>query len=190
MITMTRLAQEKVLEYIEQANGPCHGLRISARRLGRTTFDYGLSLVLEDEARDDDVIVELERVQVYMDPQSSALLEGASIDFVSDASGAGFKIDNPQAKVHWDDPVAQKVQDVLDAKVAPALAAHGGWVELVEVRGDTAVVQLGGGCQGCGLAHITLSDGIQRAIIDAVPEIQHVVDGTDHDMGEHPYVPR
>jgi len=190
MVTISDLAQEKILEYMEQANGPCLGLRLSARRLGRTTFEYGLTLVLEDDPREDDVVVEFERLKVFMDPRSSELLEGASIDFVSDADGAGFKIDNPQAKVHWDDPVAQKVQDVLDTQVAPALAAHGGWVELVEIKGDTAVVQLGGGCHGCGLAHVTLSDGIQSAIIDAVPEISHVVDGTDHETGDHPYYPR
>ncbi len=190
LMTMTQAAQSQVLEYMRQTNEPCLGLRISARRLGRTVFDYGLSLVLRTEAREDDVIVELERLKIYMDPASAALLEGASIDFVSDAGGAGFKIDNPQAKVCWDDPVAQKVQDVLDEQVAPALAAHGGWVELVEVQGDRAIVQLGGGCRGCGLAPITLSDGIESAILDAVPEIRQVIDGTDHESGDPPFSPR
>jgi|AMFO01.1.fsa_nt_gi Iron-sulfur cluster assembly accessory protein len=187
MLTITELAQQKILEYMKQTESPCLGLRIRADRLGRTTFRYDLTLVLEGDEREDDVVTELEHIKVFMDPLSSQSMEGATIDFVSDATGAGFKIDNPQAKVHWDDPVAQKVQDVLDSRVAPALAQHGGWVELVEVRGDTAVVQLGGGCHGCGMAQITLTEGIQSAIVDAVEEINKVVDATNHETGVNPY---
>lgn len=187
MITITDIAQDKVLEYMEQAGSPCFGLRVRAFRLGRRTFRYDLTLVLENDLRDDDQVIELEKLKVYLDPMSAEALEGTTIDFVSDATGSGFKIDNPQAGVHWEDPVAQKVQDVLDAQVAPALASHGGWVELVEVKGDTAVVQLGGGCHGCGMAEVTLTEGIQSAILDAVPEIQQVVDATDHASGTNPY---
>jgi len=187
MITVTDEAQQKVLEFMKQTTEPCRGLRIRARKLGHHTFAYDLTLVLESEPTDGDVVTELEHVNVFVDPQSAEYLEGTTIEFVTDERGAGFKIDNPQAKVKWDDPVSQKVQDVLDEKVAPALASHGGWVELVQVDGDTAVVQLGGGCQGCGMASITLTDGIQKAILDAVPEIKRVADATDHAGGENPY---
>ncbi|NOZ95337.1 MAG: iron-sulfur cluster assembly accessory protein [Acidobacteria bacterium] len=187
MITVTDEAQQKVLEFIKQTTEPCQGLRIRARKLGHHTFAYDLTLVLESEDTGGDVVTELEHIKVFVDPQSAEYLEGTTIEFVTDERGSGFKIDNPQAKVRWDDPISQKVQDVLDEKVAPALASHGGWVELVQVDGDTAVVQLGGGCQGCGMAQVTLTDGIQKAILDAVPEIKRVADATDHAGGENPY---
>lgn len=190
MITVTPTAQEKVLEFMAGSEESCIGLRVRATKLGNHTFGYELNLVRDGEARKDDVVHELDQLTVHLDPQSAEWLEGTTIDFVSDERGSGFKIDNPQAQVNWDDPVARKVQEVLDSQVGPALASHGGWVELVEVDGDTAVVQLGGGCQGCGMAHVTLSDGIQKAIIEAVPEIGRVVDATDHGAGETPYIAR
>ena len=187
MITVTEKAQAKVREYMEQASEPCRGLRVRAFKLGRHTFRYDLTLVLEGEARDDDVVQELGQLTVYLDPNSAEWLDGTKVDFVSEVTGTGFKIDNPQAKVTWDDAVSQRVQEVLDTRVGPALAAHGGWVELVKVDGDTAFVQLGGGCQGCGMASVTLNDGIRAAIVEGVPEIREVVDSTDHAAGNDPF---
>ncbi|HQP45146.1 MAG TPA: NifU family protein, partial [Thermoanaerobaculales bacterium] len=64
------------------------------------------------------------------------------------------------------------------------------WVELLAVDGDTAVIQFGGGCQGCGMSQVTLKDGIERIILEEVPEIRKVVDGTDHESGSNPYYSR
>ncbi|HHN73873.1 MAG TPA: iron-sulfur cluster assembly accessory protein, partial [Acidobacteria bacterium] len=86
------------------------------------------------------------------------------------------------------DPVAKKVQLVLDERVQPSLAQHGGWIELVEVSDGVAYVQLGGGCQGCSGAQATLSEGIRHAIIEQVPEISDVVDRTDHGAGTNPFM--
>jgi Fe/S biogenesis protein NfuA len=83
--------------------------------------------------------------------------------------------------------VAQRVLAVLDADVNPAIAAHGGQANLIAVEGDVAYVQMAGGCQGCGMAAATLSQGIEVAILDAVPEIAKVVDVTDHQSGANPY---
>ena len=72
--------------------------------------------------------------------------------------------------------------------INPALASHGGYASLVEVQGDdTVVVTMGGGCQGCAMSQATLSDGIKRAIMEAIPEVSEVIDVTDHDAGENPY---
>jgi Fe/S biogenesis protein NfuA len=83
--------------------------------------------------------------------------------------------------------VAQRVIQVIDAQVNPAIAAHGGHAELVAVEEDAAYVRLGGGCQGCGMATVTLGEGIEVAITEAVPEIARVVDVTDHAVGTNPY---
>jgi Fe/S biogenesis protein NfuA len=86
-----------------------------------------------------------------------------------------------------DSEVARRVMDVLDRDVNPSIAAHGGHAELAGVEGETAYLRLGGGCQGCGMATVTLSQGIEVAITQAVPEIERVVDVTDHASGRNPY---
>jgi Fe/S biogenesis protein NfuA len=84
-------------------------------------------------------------------------------------------------------PVAQRVMQVLEQQINPAIAAHGGRADLVAVEDDTAYLRLSGGCAGCGLAAVTLSQGIEVAIFEAIPEITKVVDVTDHAAGTNPY---
>ncbi len=86
-----------------------------------------------------------------------------------------------------DSDVARRVVAVLERDVNPTIAAHGGHAELVGLEGATAFLRLGGGCQGCGMATVTLSQGIEVAITDAVPEIEAIVDVTDHASGNNPY---
>ncbi len=187
MITFTEAAGAKVLEYMGMTEGSCLGVRVVAHRQGRSRFGYELSLVLEGDDQPDDARVEQEGFAVFVDPASAELLTGSTVDFRSDFSGAGFTFDNPSTKVRWDDPVAQKVQDVLEDKVMPAIAGHGGWVDLLQVEGDAAVIEMGGGCQGCGMSNVTLKQGIEAAILEHVPEIKRVRDATDHEAGANPY---
>ncbi len=186
MITITDDATSRISDYVSQMDG-CLGIRIVARRMGHHHFGYDITLVTESDVKDDDEITDLGSFRCYTDPASTANLEGATVDWVSDLGSAGFKIDNPQAEVSWDDPIAQKVQSVLDSKVAPSLAGHGGWVELTRVEGDAAFIEFGGGCQGCGMSQVTLKDGIEKAILADVPEIKRVLDSTDHEAGTNPY---
>jgi Fe/S biogenesis protein NfuA len=186
MISFTDEAKTKIGEYVEQIDG-CLGVRIVANRHGQHHFHYDITLVTENDATDKDEIADQGAFKSFLDPTSSENLDGSTVDWVQDLSGAGFKIDNPQAVISWDDPVAQKVQHVLDEKVAPSLAGHGGWVELTKVEGDAAFIQFGGGCQGCGMSQVTLKEGIETAILAEVPEIKRVLDGTDHESGTNPY---
>jgi len=86
-----------------------------------------------------------------------------------------------------DSDLARRVLAVLERDVNPNIAAHGGHAELVGIDGSTAYLRLGGGCQGCGMATVTLSQGIEVAITEAVPEIDAIVDVTDHASGNNPY---
>lgn len=187
MITFTDTAKDKVREYMDMSDTKTLGVRVAAHRFGRHQFRYELALVMEGEAKDDDVVVDQGELSVYVDPGSAESLKGTEVDFVSDATGTGFLFKNPQSEVHWDDPLAERVQKVIDEKVAPSLAGHGGWVELLEVQGDAAIIQFGGGCQGCGMSQVTLKDGIEAAILQDVPEIKRVLDNTDHASGDNPY---
>jgi len=186
MITFTDEAKKMIAEYVEQVDG-CLGVRIGARQLAKHHFNYDIRLVTEGDVSDADQVTELGSFNCYLDPDSVTNLEGASVDWVNGAGGGGFKIDNPQTVVTWDDPIANKVQQVIDDKVAPSLAGHGGWIELTKIEGDAAYIEFGGGCQGCGMSSVTLKDGIEAAILAEVPEIKQVLDGTDHSSGTNPY---
>ncbi len=190
MITFTETARQKVREYMDGSETPSLGVRVVAHRSGRHQFRYELALVMEGENSEKDVVVDQEAFEVFVDPESAEFLEGTMVDFVSDVSGTGFNFTNPQAEVHWDDPLAQRVQKVIDERVSPSLAGHGGWVELLKVDGDAAIIQFGGGCQGCGMSQVTLKEGIETAIIQEVPEIKRVLDDTDHESGATPYYSR
>jgi len=83
--------------------------------------------------------------------------------------------------------IRRKVQDLFDREINPSLGSHGGWVELVDVKGNSVYVKLGGGCQGCGSARMTLKMGIERVIREKIPEVGEILDATDHSAGSNPY---
>ena len=85
------------------------------------------------------------------------------------------------------DDLRAKVQDLIDTMINPAVAGHGGFVELIDVQDDRVYLQMGGGCQGCGMSDVTLKAGIERLIKDEIPEVAEVVDTTDHSSGANPY---
>jgi Fe-S cluster biogenesis protein NfuA len=79
------------------------------------------------------------------------------------------------------------IGDLLSREINPAVAMHGGWVELIEVKKNNVYLRLGGGCQGCGAADVTLKQGIEKAIRDLAPSIGEILDTTDHAAGRNPY---
>ena len=102
----------------------------------------------------------------------------------SPAADAGI---TPELRESLSGDVGQRVAQVISEHVNPNIASHGGNAELVGVQGERAYLKLSGGCQGCGMAAVTLRQGIERAITQLVPEIREIVDVTDHDSGENPY---
>ncbi|MCY3928758.1 MAG: iron-sulfur cluster assembly accessory protein [Acidobacteria bacterium] len=185
MLTITELAQKKVAEAMKDEERDDLALRIAIA--GRTGggFRYQMDLVGLDEARPGDEILDTEAFKVYVDSESAPDLDGATIDFVTRLSESGFKFDNPNSV--WGDGVAADVQRVLDEQINPQIAAHGGFVTLLEVKDETAYITMGGGCQGCGMADYTLKQGVEQAIVEAVPAVQRVLDTTDHAAGTNPY---
>ena len=86
-----------------------------------------------------------------------------------------------------DSRIRAKIQDLLDTAINPAVAGHGGVVSLVDVRDKMVYLQMGGGCQGCGMADVTLKQGIETMIREELPEVADIIDVTDHAAGESPY---
>jgi Fe/S biogenesis protein NfuA len=185
MITFTEAARNKILSLMksDQREGLALRFAIQGRRAGG--FLYRLAFVEAADRKPSDTVVDAGGFEVFVDDRSAPSLDRVSVDHVEDARGGGFKIDNPNPL--WSDPKALAVQDVIDNEINPALGGHGGWVTLLEVKDDVVYVQLGGGCQGCGMADATLKHGVEARLREAIPGIREVIDTTDHADGTNPY---
>ena len=187
MLTMTDAAKRQVADILKAESRESTALRIAikGRGFGPGGFDYELQFVPEDSKSGDDQEFDQGAFKIYVDSASAPKLSGASIDYLDEEGDSGFQIENPNSA--WEDPLAASVQRVLDTKINPAVASHGGRVMLLDVKDGTAYVELAGGCQGCGMAEATLKQGIEVMIQREVPEISKVLDRTDHSSGTNPY---
>jgi Fe/S biogenesis protein NfuA len=161
-------------------------VRVSVFEEG-AAFRYELKVVPEDSGRAGDAVVETSAVRFFVGSESVPLLRGASLDHVDTLSETGFKFDNPNRPRLLENPLAARVQRVLDERINPSVASHGGHVRLIDVQEGRVFLQLGGGCQGCGMADVTLRQGIEETLRREVPEIEEILDTTDHAAGENPY---
>lgn len=188
MLTITEAAEKKIAELISESEKPVKGLRIGARLDAAQQVDYKLAFVSDEQLDDEDEIATFNGFDVYIAADSADLLLEAKVDYVDGLMGAGFKIESlRKMPAHLSGPMAEAVHKVIETQINPGVASHGGVVTLVDIKDKTVVVQLGGGCQGCGQADVTLKEGIVRSIKEAVPEEEEVVDATDHGSGENPY---
>lgn len=192
MIEIAADAQKKIAELIEQSekqnNKPVKGLRVSAKAQSPLKVDYKLAFISAEQEIPEDMVVHFDSFDVYIDSQSAPYLEEARIDYVDGLMGSGFKIESgTKLPPNLSGPLVERVQTVLDQQINPTVASHGGYVSLIDIRDDTVFLQFGGGCQGCGMVDVTLKQGIETAIKEAVPEITEVYDVTDHADGKNPY---
>ena len=188
MITVTDAAREEIVKLMEKQEQPVKGVRIKAEASSPLQANFRLRFVAEDQEEATDVITEFEGFNIYVDPDSLSYVEEITVDFVESLAGRGFKIESPnKVPSHLKGTVAEQVQMIIDEKVNPQIAAHGGHLSLLDVKENTAYVQFGGGCQGCGMADVTLKQGVEVLIKEACPEIEEILDVTDHADGKNPY---
>ena len=188
MLKITEAAEEKIASLIAANDQAIAGLRVGAQARSPFKTDYRLAFMAAEQVQPDFTKATFNGFDVYMDAESTPLLEEAIIDYVEGMAGSGFKIDNPnQLPDEYKGTVAEKVMAVIDEQVNPSVAGHGGHVTLMDVKDNVVYVELGGGCQGCGMAKVTLKEGIEKAIKEAIHEIAEVRDVTDHGMGDSPY---
>ncbi|HEY2953759.1 MAG TPA: iron-sulfur cluster assembly accessory protein [Candidatus Eisenbacteria bacterium] len=185
LVTLSPAARAQILALMKNEGREGLVLRMAIAGRAAGGFQYRLAFAPESERGPSDPRFDAGGFDVVVDAASVESLTGASIDYVDSPHGSGFKIDNPNPL--WTDPKAQAVQKVLDDEINPAVASHGGHVALLEVKDDVAYIQLGGGCQGCGMVDVTLKQGIEVRIREAVPSIREIVDTTDHAGGKNPY---
>lgn len=181
MLTFTDKAKERITAFLDTQRDQ----GVTALRVAGSVREPKLWLMKESDRQTGDEVFDAGPFQVFIDPLSATNLNGATVDFVESVMQSGFRIFYPSPT--WDDPVMQRAQDVLDAEINPGVAGHGGRIELVKRDGDTLYISMGGGCQGCGAASVTLRQGVEVRLKEAVPEIRQIMDITDHAAGENPY---
>lgn len=184
LLTVTEGAKQKIQSVIEDQGMEVDGLRISISGRSASAFEYGLGL--EVDSNPDDIVIDCGEFKVFIDSESAENLRGATVDYVEDLNSSGFKIDNPNTPT-WDNPKAQAIQQLIDERINPAVASHGGQIDLLDVTDDSIYIHMGGGCQGCGMANVTLKHGIEGMIQEHFPEIKNIIDTTDHAAGDNPY---
>ena len=186
IVIVTDAAREKIREIMEMQGITGRGaIRVGIAGRGPAGFNYSRSLEEDAQPAENEAVQDEGDFKVLVDGDSLDKLRGATVDFVGQLVGGGFKIDNPNSV--WDDPLASEIQQLLDSQINPGVASHGGFVELLDVKDDRVYVRMGGGCQGCGMASVTLKQGVEVMIRQNFPQIQAVVDTTDHAGGENPY---
>ncbi len=196
VLTVTDAAMEKVLEIRNgEEDAEQTGLRVMIVGTRGVEFDYDLSLETIGEAPDDALVYEIGELTIIIPADSVDDMAGSTLDIPSNPMQGGLVIRNPNRPpvlapedVELTGTISEKVTQLLDLSINPALAAHGGFASLVKVENDTVVhVLMGGGCQGCSMSAMTLTEGIKTSIMDAIPEVTEVIDATDHSQGENPF---
>ena len=195
-ISLTDLAKQKILEALGKQPAK-NALRLEARANGTPQFTYSMRLIGDEDKQPDDLTVDLDDLELVIDPKSAANLNGAVIDFEDRVVRSGFKFDNPNKpevpevgsgpRGDLTGSTAEQVQQLLERELNPAVAAHGGRINFVGVKDNKVYLSFGGGCHGCGMVDVTLKQGVEARIRELIPEIEEVIDTTDHSSGENPF---
>lgn len=186
-------ALEMILDLRENEPGDDEfALSIEVTGFRGSQFSYELAFVAVSDKKEGWTEERHGDLAIIFPDGDAEKLDGATLEMTDQ----GLAMNNPNSPAppeisapagDLSGPLVDRVQQVLTEQVNPAIAGHGGGAELVSVDGAIAYLRLYGGCQGCGLAQVTLRQGIERIILDSIPELSEVVDVTDHASGSDPY---
>lgn len=191
MITISESAQAHFAKLLEKQE-PDSNIRVFVVNPGTPGAECGVSYCPPDAVEETDVVLEFNGFDAVVDRESAPFLEEAEIDFVTDQMGSQLTLKAPNAKarkVDSDAPLEERISYMIEAEINPQLASHGGKVSLMEITEDgNAILQFGGGCNGCSMVDVTLKDGIEKQMLAAFSgELTGVKDATEHEAGEHSY---
>ncbi|MBY5923544.1 Fe-S biogenesis protein NfuA [Ferrimonas balearica] len=191
MITITEAAQAHFAKLLSsQPEGT--NIRVFVINPGTPQAECGVSYCPPDAVEADDIELPFESFNAMVDEKSAPFLEEALIDYVTDQLGSQLTLKAPNAKMRKvadDAPLRDRVEYVIQSQVNPQLAGHGGYITLMELTEEgIAVIQFGGGCNGCSMVDVTLKDGIEKQLLEEFAgELTAVKDVTEHEHGEHSY---
>jgi Fe/S biogenesis protein NfuA len=191
MINISESAQTHFGKLLSQ-QGEGTNIRVFVVNPGTSTAECGVSYCPADAVEETDVTLPFNGFNAVVDKESAPYLEEAEIDFVTDQMGSQLTLKAPNAKAKKlsdDASLVERLNYMIETDVNPGLASHGGKVVLIEITEDkTAVLQFGGGCNGCSQVDVTLKHGIEKQmLVEFEGEILAVKDATEHEAGEHSY---
>jgi len=192
-VEITESAQTYLKELLDkQKDSQGVGIRMFVANPGTPQAETCIAYCRPGEEKAEDEVVELTGFKAYFEARSLPYLEEAKVDYSPDRMGGQLTIRAPNAKmprVTDDSPLEDKINYILYNDVNPGLASHGGMVSLIEVTDDNyAVLQFGGGCQGCGAVEVTLKNGVEVALKEKLPELNGIRDITDHSDRTNAYI--
>ncbi|WP_146909479.1 NfuA family Fe-S biogenesis protein [Arenimonas daejeonensis] len=194
MINISESAQGYFQRLLQSQGGDAVGIRLSAVNPGTPRADARLEFAEHGDLLGDEWAVECEGFTLYVDAPSAPYLDSADIDFVNNATGGQLTIKAPRIKGDQpagDASLVERVQWMIESEINPQLASHKGRVALDSIGADGVVyLRFGGGCHGCGMADVTLKQGIEKSMMAKFPEVTAVRDATDHSTGAAPYIAR
>ena len=190
MVEISSEAQKYLCELLSKQD-ESSGIRVFVAQPGTANAETCIAYCRAGEEQEDDMPIEYEGFTAWFEEKSKPYLVDATVDFQEDRMGGQLTIKAPNARVPNvgpDSPLEDRINYVLYNEINPGLAAHGGVVSLVEIVEDnTAVLEFGGGCQGCAAVDITLKQGVETALLEQVPDLAAVRDVTDHTVTDNAY---
>ncbi len=194
MINLTDAAQGYFRRLLESQGGDVVGIRLSAVEPGTPRADARLEFCEPVDLRGDEWAIECQGFVLYVDSDSVPWLDAAEIDFAANATGGQLSIRAPRIKGEapaGNASLVERVRWMIESEINPQLASHKGRVALDSIDADGVVyLRFGGGCHGCGMADVTLKQGIEKQMVARFPEVTAVRDATDHSTGSAPYIAR
>ena len=190
IITITEAAQSYLADLLKKQNTPGIGVRIFITQPGTPSAETCLAYCKPDDQNPEDEVICYADFTAWIERGSIPSLEHAVVDYSTDRLGGQLTIKAPNAKlpmVSEDSPLEDKVNYYIQTEINPGLASHGGQVSLVDIDNGIAILRVGGGCQGCGQADLTLKEGIEKTLMERLPEIKGVRDVTDHSYTDNAY---
>ena len=191
VINITKSAEKYLAKLIQDKNEIDLSIRIFISDPGTPKAETCLAYCKPDESLPDDLIINLKLINVYIEKRSLPFLKDCEVNFDNDTFGGQLTIKAPNARlpnISSDSPVEDRINYVIYNEINPMLESHGGEVSLVEFnKKNEAVLQFGGGCQGCGMVDITLKEGIEKTLMEQIPEVKSVRDLTDHSIDDNAY---
>lgn len=191
MITITESGQEYLTELL--AKQDCEGIavRIFILDSGTPKAETCISFCRPGEAQETDELREYPTFNAYLELESIPFLKDAVVDFAKDTMGGQLTIKAPNSRlpqITASSTIQDRINYVLYNEINPSLASHGGVVTLEEVFEESvAVLKFGGGCQGCGMVDVTLKEGVEKTLLEQIPQLTEVRDITDHSQRENAY---
>lgn len=194
MIELSEPALLYFRKLLQSQGGDAVGIRMSAVQPGTPKADARLEFCDSEDLQGDEWSLDCEGFTLFVDADSAPWLDGAQVDYATNATGGQLTIRAPKIKGQVpgaDATLTERVQYLLDSEINPMLASHKGRVALERVDDDGVVwLRFGGGCHGCGMVDVTLKNGIEKTMRERIPEVTAIRDATDHATGAAPYIPR